>query len=58
MPTKDKVVFTISIPRTLPPETWQQFTTRARAEGLDPRTVIRVLIEYFIAKGLPRHGDH
>ena len=53
MPTKDRVVFTISTPRTVPPETWQQFADRTRAEGFDPRAVLKRLIEYYIAKGLP-----
>lgn len=53
MPTPDRVVFTISVPRTLPESTWQQFADKARAEGSDPRGVLRALIEHYIEKGLP-----
>jgi hypothetical protein len=53
MPTKDRIVFTISTPRTVPLETWQRFADRTRAEGFDPRTVLKRLIEYYVAKGLP-----
>jgi hypothetical protein len=53
MPTPDRVVFTISTPRTLPSETWEQFAAKTRAEGLDPRAVLRRLIEFYIEKGLP-----
>ena len=56
MPTPDRIVFTIAVPRTLPAETWQQFTARARAEGFDPRAALRRLIEHYIAKGFP--NDH
>ena len=53
MPIPDRIVFTIAVPRTLPAETWQQFTARARAEGLDPRAALRRLIEHYVAKGFP-----
>lgn len=53
MPTPDKLVFSISVPRTLPPETWERFAARTRAEGSDPKGILRRLIEYYIEKGLP-----
>ena len=58
MPTPDRIVFTIAVPRTLPAETWQQFTTRARAEGFDPRAALRRLIEFYVAKGFPNDQDN
>jgi hypothetical protein len=54
MPIKDRIVFTISTPRTVLPDTWQRFADRTRAEGLDPRAVLKRLIEHYIEKGLPR----
>ena len=53
MTTPDRVVFTIAVPRTLPDETWQTFAAKTRAEGSDPKGVLRRLIEYYIEKGLP-----
>ena len=53
MPTKDRIVFTIATPRTVSPETWERFNARTRAEGADPRAVLRRLIELYIQKGLP-----
>lgn len=53
MPTPDRVVFTVSVPRTMPETTWQQFADKTRAEGSDPRSVLRKLIEYYIERGLP-----
>ena len=54
MPTPDRVVFTVSVPRTLPETTWQQFADKTRAEGSDPRTILRKLIEFYLEKGLPQ----
>jgi hypothetical protein len=54
MPTPDRVVFTVSVPRTMPETTWQQFADKTRAEGSDPRTILRKLIELYIEKGLPQ----
>jgi hypothetical protein len=51
MPTPDRVVFTISVPRTLPAETWEAFAAKTRAEGADPRAVLRRLIEAYVQKG-------
>lgn len=53
MPTPQKLVFSISVPKTLPPETWERFAARTRAEGSDPKGVLRRLIEYYIEKGMP-----
>lgn len=53
MPTKDRIVFTIATPRTVSPETWQRFADRTRAEGFDPRAVLKRLIENYIERGLP-----
>ena len=51
MPTPDRIVFTISVPRTLPAETWEAFAAKTRAEGADPRAVLRRLIEQYLAEG-------
>lgn len=53
MPTPDRLVFSISVPRTLPAETWDRFAAKARAEGSDPKGILRRLIEHYIEKGLP-----
>ncbi len=53
MPTTHTLVFSISVPKTLPRETWETFAAKTRTEGSDPRAVLRTLIEYYIEKGLP-----
>ena len=53
MATPDRVRFTISTPRTVSDETWDTFAEKTRAEGSDPKGILRRLIEYYIAKGLP-----
>jgi hypothetical protein len=57
MPTKDRIVFTISTPRTVLPDIWQRFADRTRAEGSDPRAVLRRLIEFYVEKGLPHDAS-
>ena len=57
MATPDRVVFTISVPRTLPEDTWQTFATKTRAAGSDPRGILRRLIEYYNEKGLPHDAQ-
>ena len=57
MPTPQTLVFSISVPKTLPRETWETFAAKTRAEGSDPRAVLRKLIEYYIEKGMPDDAE-
>jgi len=45
---RERILFTIREGRTLPFETWQRFTEKARAAGNTPAAVIRQLIERYL----------